>query len=313
MFQVKCLESNAKKISGLSSKFCLEPLPKGQGITIGNALRHTLLSAIPGVAIIGVRILNVNHEFSVISGVKEDVLMILLNLKLLKFKGNLEEQTIIRLNFQGPGIITAGDLELNQNLTLVDPQQYIATVTEPIILEMELLVDKGEGYALRLLESEKLLSSNSRGFLPLDSVFIPVTNVNFFVETLREQATYETERLILEITTDHTITPEDALTIAASKLGAIFNSIKLTDIGETIQPIEMTPIIETNAAFDKILIEELELSVRAYNCLKRANIHTLGELSKHSKENLLEFKNFGQKSADEVCDTLQKRFNLNLL
>jgi DNA-directed RNA polymerase subunit alpha len=309
MFQVKCLESNTKKISGLSSTFCLEPLSTGQGITIGNALRRMLLSCIPGIAIVGARILNVDHEFSVIPGVKEDVLMILLNLKVLKFKGQINQQTIIRLNFQGPGIVTANDLELTPNISLVDPQQYIATVNDSTILEMELLLDAGEGYKLRSSEN---LSNNSRGFLTLDSVFIPVKKVNFFVETLNDEASVNSERLILEVVTDHTVTPEEALTIAAKKLSTIFSLIKLTDINEVVASIEATPILNKKSNLENTLIEELELSVRAYNCLKRANIHTLGDLTKYSKNKLLEFKNFGQRSADEVCETLKERFDLTL-
>lgn len=312
MFQVKCLESNTNKISGLSTTFCLEPLSKGQGITVGNSLRRMLLSAIPGIAVVAVRILNVDHEFSIIPGVKEDVLMILLNLKVLKFKGKISQPTIVRLNFQGPGIITAQDLELGCDVALVDPQQYIATVTDTNILEMELLLDAGEGYNLKFSETDKLLSNNSRGFLPIDAVFNPVKKVNFFVETLKEEKSADTERLILEIVTDHTITPEEALTVAATKLSTIFSSIKVADIGEITPSIEAFPVIDKKATLENVLIEELELSVRAYNCLKRANIHTLGELTTYSKTRLLEFKNFGQRSADEVCETLQKRFNLTL-
>jgi DNA-directed RNA polymerase subunit alpha len=179
MFQVQCLESVQKNVTELSAKFCIDPLAKGEGITIGNALRRTLLSSTPGIAIVGVRISGVDHEFSVVPGVKEDALEILLNLKQIVIKGQIKDPVITRLNRQGPGLITAQDIQLPEQLEFVDPQQYIATITDFHNLEIEFLLEQGENYVL----GEKPLPSNQRGFLALDAVFAPVKIVNFFVET----------------------------------------------------------------------------------------------------------------------------------
>ena len=308
MFQVECLESAQKAATENVAKFCIEPLSKGQGITIGNALRRTLLSNIPGTAIVGTRISGVDHEFSVIPGVKEDALEILLNLKQLVFKGNLNELIITRLNIQGPCIVTAGDIDIPTDLELIDPQQYIATITDFRHLEMEFILEQGESYVL----SEKTASNNPRGFLAVDAVFTPIKKVNFFVETSSSKERLEKERLIIEIETNGSILPLEALNLAAERLSSLFKLINSADLTAEF-PTEVENIVQVSQTdVTGVLIEELELSVRAYNCLKRAQIHTLGELLKYSKENLLEFKNFGQKSANEVCENLHERFNLTL-
>jgi len=308
MFQVQCLKSEQKKPTEFSAKFCIEPLDKGQGITLGNALRRTLLSSIPGVAILGARISGVDHEFSIVPGVKEDALEILLNLKQVVFKGQLQEALITRLNIQGPGLITAQDIDLPPGLELVDKQQYIATITTAARLEMELLLEEGQNYTLR----DKTSSNNPRGFLAVDAVFAPVKKVNFFVEVSNGATPFEKERLILEIQTNGSLEPLAALNYGAETLKQMFSFGEASITKPEIMLIEENPLASPKADVNNILIEELELSVRAYNCLKRAHIHTIGELLKYSKHNLLEFKNFGQKSADEVCENLSERFNLAL-
>lgn len=308
MFQVQCLKSEQNKPTEFSAKFCLEPLDKGQGITLGNALRRTLLSSIPGVAILGARISGVDHEFSIVPGVKEDALEILLNLKQVVFKGQLQEPVIARINIQGPGLITAKDIDLPLGLELADKEQYIATITTSIRLEVELLLEQGQNYTLL----EKTSSNNPRGFLAVDAVFAPVKKVNFFVEVSNGATPFEKERLILEIQTNGSLEPLGALNYAAEKLKRMFSFGEASIIKPEIIINEENPPISPKADVNNILIEELELSVRAYNCLKRAHIHTIGELLKYSKHNLLEFKNFGQKSADEVCENLSERFNLAL-
>ena len=205
-----------------------------------------------------------------------------------------------RLIFRGPGIATANDIELPDNLSIVEPRQYIATVLDDVSLEMELLIEKGTGYSL----SEKIIKRVPNGFLALDAVFMPVRKVNFFVETAKSKLTSDMENLILEVSTDGSITPIEAVSLASSFLEEVFRSLKLE------KSIVQIPLVEDEQKqeFTSIMIEDLELSVRAYNCLKRSNVHTLKDLLQYSQEDLLELKNFGQKSASEVCASLESRF-----
>jgi DNA-directed RNA polymerase subunit alpha len=309
---VQCLESKRTKTGEQSSQISINPLFSGQGLTIGNALRRTLLSDIPGIAIIGVRISNVNHEFSSIPGVREDVIEILLNLKQTILKGKVSEAKIARLNFRGPGIITTDSIDIIPGLSFVEPAQYIATVYDAVTIDMEFLIETGCGYSLSDVAVKKIPS----GFLAVDAVFMPVRKVNFFVEKSKDISAGEVEKLIFDIETDGSLTPIDAIKIATNILKNIFTSLWAPDSNlERVSANTDMGIIGSNTQqndMDKVLIEELELSVRAYNCLKRANIHTLGELLTYSVSDLLEFKNFGQKSADEVSENLNKRFNLTL-
>ena len=304
MFEIHCLESKTEKATNLFSKICIDLLQKGQGITIGNALRRVMLSDLEGLSIIGVRIFGINHEFSTVDGIKEDVIDILLNLKQLVIKGEINEPSMARLIFRGPGIATANDIELPDNLSIVEPRQYIATVLDDVSLEMELLIEKGTGYSL----SEKIIKRVPNGFLALDAVFMPVRKVNFFVETAKSKLTSDMENLILEVFTDGSITPIEAVSLASSFLEEVFRSLKLE------KSIVQIPLVEDEQKqeFTSIMIEDLELSVRAYNCLKRSNVHTLKDLLQYSQEDLLELKNFGQKSASEVCASLESRFGQTL-
>ena len=308
MFQIQCLESKIETRISLYSKFSIGALEKGQGITIGNALRRVLLSNLQGIAITGVRIAGVNHEFSTITGVKEDIIEILLNLKQIILKGDIEEPIVARLLYKGCGIVTAKNIDLPDNISVVDERQYIATVTSDINLEMEFVIEKGEGYSM----SEKAVANIPPGFLAIDSVFMPVRKVNFFVETSRKSISSELESLILEIYTNGSIEPIVALSYASELLEKIFSTLRLTN--SPIRPSFTEKNIEKEEPqkFDHIMVEELELSVRAYNCLKRANVHTIEDLLKYSQEDLLEFKNFGQKSADEVIESLKTHFNKTL-
>lgn len=176
MFQIQCLNSKVENPTNILGKFCIEPLKKGQGVTIGNALRRVLLSDLPGLSIVGVHINNVSHEFSTIPGLKEDIIEVLLNLKQIIFKGDLIEPINARLVFQGPGVITAQNLELPDEITLVEPCQYIASLTGRTSLEMEVLIEPGYGY----LTSEQFINRLPQGFLAVDAVFMPVRKVNFF-------------------------------------------------------------------------------------------------------------------------------------
>jgi DNA-directed RNA polymerase subunit alpha len=222
MFQIQCLNSKVENPTNILGKFCIEPLKKGQGVTIGNALRRVLLSDLLGLSIVGVHINGVSHEFSTIPGLKEDVIEVLLNLKQIVFKGDLSEPVNIRLVFQGPGVITAQNLELPDEITLVEPCQYIGSLTGHTNLEMEVLIEPGYGY----LTSEQFINRLPQGFLAVDAVFMPVRKVNFFVETSRNSSFSVTESLILEIATDGSIEPVEAVSNASLILENIFASLK---------------------------------------------------------------------------------------
>jgi DNA-directed RNA polymerase subunit alpha len=309
MFQVQCLQSNTNNIKELYSKYSIGPFIKGQSTTVGNALRRILLSNLKGIAITGVRITGIDHEFSTIPNVKEDAVEILLNVKQIVLKGIVKDPVVARLFIKEPGIITASDIELPDNISLVDPQQYITSLTGKSNLEMEFLIAQGQNY----ITSGKLGSIIPESFLAVDAVFMPVTKVNFFVETSRNNSSSELESLVLEIWTNGSITPAQALSSSAEILENTFGIIKITEaLLPSLSNAEIPIQEDKGEHFETVFIEELELSVRAYNCLKRANIHTLSDLLQYSSEDLLEFKNFGQKSADEVCENLKKRFDIDL-
>lgn len=309
MFQIQCLKSTSNKATEFYSKYSIGPFLKGQSTTVGNALRRVLLSNLQGLAITGVRITGIDHEFSTIPNVKEDVVDILLNLKQIILKGDITEPTLARLSVKEAGIIVANDIVLPNGITFVDSRQYITSLTDKGNLEMEFLIAKGQNY----LTSEKLEYTIPERFLAIDAVFMPVTKVNFFVEPTKNSSSFDLESLILEIWTNGSIMPDEALSSSAEILENTFGLFKVTNIiSSTSQNIE-TPIQEDKYEhLETIFIEELELSVRAYNCLKRANVHTLSDLLQYSADDLLEFKNFGQKSADEVCENLKARFDLDL-
>jgi DNA-directed RNA polymerase subunit alpha len=309
MFQVQCLQSKVQTSTDHYSKYSIGPFIKGQSTTVGNTLRRVLLSNLQGLAIIGVRITGINHEFSTVPNVKEDVIDILLNLKQIILSGTITEPTLARLIVKNAGIVTASDIKLPSNITLVDPRQYIATLNTNGNLEMEFLIARGQNY----LSNSVVDSVVPAGFLGVDAIFMPVKKVNFFVETSRSTSSSELESLIFEIWTNGSITPAEALSSSAEILENTFRLLKIAETSTTVVISNEIPVQEEGGEhLDTVFIEELELSVRAYNCLKRANVHTLADLLQYSASDLLEFKNFGQKSADEVCDSLQKRFDMNL-
>lgn len=309
MFQVQCLQSTNNRATECYSKYSIGPFLKGQSNTIGNALRRVLLSNLQGLAITGVRITGIDHEFSTITNVKEDVVDILLNLKQIVLTGNITEPTLARLNVKEDGIVVAADIKLPNSITIVDPRQYIASLTDKGNLEMEFLIAKGQNY----FTNRKLDYTVPERFLAIDAVFMPVTKVNFFVETSKNNSSFELESLILEIWTNGSIQPDEALSSSAEILENTFRLLKVTNTFSPAAPtIELSVQEEKTEHLETVFIEELELSVRAYNCLKRANVHTLSDLLQYSADDLLEFKNFGQKSADEVCENLKARFGLDL-
>ncbi|MGK7933115.1 MAG: DNA-directed RNA polymerase subunit alpha [Microcystaceae cyanobacterium] len=304
-FQIECLESKTQKNRAEYSKFALDPLDRGQGITIGNALRRVLLSNLEGTAITAVRIAGVNHEFATIEGVREDVLEIMLNLKGIILKSYSETPQIGRLVATGPATVTSGQFDLPSEVEIVDPTQYIATLAEGAKLEMEIRIEKGQGYRIIDRSNE---DSASLDFLQIDAVFMPVTKVNYSVDDIQVEGSQAKDRLVLEIWTDGSLHPKEALSEAANIIVDSFSPLR--DLNE-LEATQSDYQDEVNPE-SQIPIEELQLSVRAYNCLKRAQINTVADLLDYSQEDLLEIKNFGQKSAEEVIEALQKSLGITL-
>ena len=301
-FQIECIESKTEGTRQYGC-FILDPLKPGQGITIGNSLRRTLLSDLKGTAIVAVRIAGVNHEFSTITGVREDVLEILLNLKEVAFKSYTNETQVGRLRVQGPAIVTAGLLDLPPDIEVVDRRQYIATICNNTIFEMEFRIEHGYGYQL----VNNYTREKSIDFLQIDAVFMPVKKFNYTVQEKRTDSRLVQEKLILDIWTNGSLSPQQAISEGSKILTNLFHP--LTNINfKAAQEAKSSQQDTVNQA----LIEELKLSVRAYNCLKRAQIHSISDLLDYSQEELLEIKNFGQKSAEEVIDALKSRLGINL-
>ena len=318
-FHIECVESKTQKNQHQYSKFVLEPLERGQGITIGNSLRRVLLSNLEGAAVTAIRIGGgmakdeskqehkfgfATHEFATIEGVREDVLEIILNMKEIVLKSYTNQPQIGRLIANGGGTVTAAQFSLPSEVEIIDPNQYIATLADGASLEIEFRIEKGKGY--RAVERGKE-DGSSLDFLQIDAVFMPVTKVNYSVEDARIDGSTIRERLIMEIWTNGSIKPEEALSQAAGIVVDLFNPLK--DL--TLEPIPPEYPDEEDPT-SQIPIEELQLSVRAYNCLKRAQINSVSDLLDYTQEDLLEIKNFGQKSADEVIEALQKRLGITL-
>ena len=302
-FDIECIESTIEGAREQYGRFILEPLKQGQGITVGNSLRRTLLSDLQGTSIVAVRIAGINHEFSTITGVREDVLEILLNLKEVVLKSYSQEPQIGRIRIQGPAIITSGLLELPPEVEVIDPKQYIATICNNTIFEMEFRVEQGYGYRL----VDKGIDDKSIDFLQIDAVFMPVKKFNYIVEEKHISSTTVQEKLYIDIWTNGSLSPQEAISQGACILTTLFHP--LTNIN--FQPAGKN-IIEEEEPVNTVLIEELQLSVRAYNCLKRAQIHSISDLLDYSQEELLEIKNFGLKSAEEVIEALQVKLGINL-
>jgi DNA-directed RNA polymerase subunit alpha len=302
-FQIECVESSTDKNRGQYSKFVLEPLERGQGTTVGNALRRVLLSNLEGCAVTAVRIQGVNHEFATIPGVREDVLEILLNMKEIVFKSYTSQPQIGRLDISGPTTVTAGDFSLSSEVQIVDPDQYVATLSPNAKLEMEFRLETGKGYRSVDRGHDE---ATALDFLQIDAVFMPVRKVNYSVEEIRADGDGERDRLLMEIWTNGSMTPEEALSRAAEILVDLFSPLK------DIQTLPAGEIGEDLGDEPQIPIEELQLSVRAYNCLKRAQINSVADLLGFTYEDLLEIKNFGQKSAEEVSEALQRHLGITL-
>ncbi len=286
-------------------KFICKPLEKGFGITIGNALRRVLLSSIPGAAIVSVKIDGVFHEFSTIPGVLEDVTEIILNLKQVRLKLYSESPCTVRIEKEGEGEVKAGDIITGGLVEVMNPNHHIATLTKDGRLRMEMVVKMGKGYvpAERNVEEEQPI-----GVIPIDAIFSPVKKVNFVVRNTRVGQITDYDKLILEVWTDGTITPEDAIAEGAKILREqldIFIKGKEDKREEEVE--QKAEGEEEDLSLNENLyksVDELELSVRALNCLKNANIFTIGELVQKSDSEMLKTKNFGRKSLNEIKTVL---------
>jgi DNA-directed RNA polymerase subunit alpha len=305
---IKCLKSEKIQSGTCHGQFLINSLRLGQGITIGNQLRRVLLGDLGGVAISAVRIAGVSHEFSTIPGVREDILEILLNLKGIVFKSKTQDTQFGRLKIQGPSVVTADLIQLPPNLEIVNPNQYIATISTSNILEIEFKFEYGIGYKL----ASQTFSDEADNYLQLDTIFMPVQKVDFKIKNVYDTANKITERLFIDIWTNGSISPNDALESAAQIIIDLFTLlINNKDTNESNQLETKTRLISMEP-YTNIAIEELQLSVRAYNCLKKAQINTVGDLLQYSPEKLKELKNFGRKSADEVFSTLKNKIGIIL-
>ena len=307
---IKCLKS--KKIESGSShgQFMINSLKPGQGLTIGNQLRRVLLGDLGSVAISAVRIAGVTHEFSTIPGVREDILEILLNLKGVVFKSKTKNLKFGRLKIQGPIVVTADLIQLPSDLEIVNPNHYIATISTSNILEIEFKFEYGTGYRL----ASRTFNEENENYLQLDTIFMPVQKVDFKIENVYDSANNVTEQVLIDIWTNGSISPKEALKSAAQIIIDLFMLLinnKETSKKNQLEPQTHSVSIDIEP-YTNIAIEELQLSVRAYNCLKKAQIDTVGDLLQYSPEKLQELKNFGRKSADEVFSTLKNKLGIIL-
>jgi DNA-directed RNA polymerase subunit alpha len=288
-------------LSPTRSKFSIEPLEPGFGYTVGNSLRRTLLSSIPGAAISSVRIDGVLHEFSTVPKVEEDVTDIILNLKELVVRSELEEPTTVYLKAKGPAEVTAGDIAPPAGVEILNPELHIATLGKGASLEMEMTVERGVGY--RMADKNKK-PRDPIGVIPVDSIFSPVRKVTYAVENTRVEQMTDRDRLVLDVETDGSVTPREAVASAGGTLLELVNLFaELADAASvTVGPAEDDEVPGDYA----ITIEELNLSVRSYNCLKREGINAVGDLVQKSESELMDIRNFGQKSIDEVKAKLEE-------
>ncbi len=301
MFIVARPQITENEINPTRSKFAIEPLEPGFGYTIGNSLRRTLLSSIPGTAISAVRIDGVLHEFSTIPKVTEDVTDIILNLKELVVRSELEEPTTVYLRAKGPAEVTAGDVAPPAGVEILNPELHIATLGKGASIEMEMTVERGVGY--RMADKNKK-PRDPIGVIPVDSIFSPVRKVSYAVENTRVEQMTDRDRLILDVETDGSITPREAVASAGGTLLELVNLF--AELAEAAS-VTVGPADDEEVPGDyAITIEELNLSVRSYNCLKREGINAVGDLVLKSESELMDIRNFGQKSIDEVKAKLEE-------
>jgi DNA-directed RNA polymerase subunit alpha len=293
-----------EELSDFRSRFVLEPLEPGFGYTLGNSLRRTLLSSIPGAAVTSIKIDGVQHEFSTIEGVKEDVTEIILNIKSLVVSIDGDDIATAYVHKMGPGLVTAADIQLPAGVEVHNPDLIIASLDERGQVEMELTIERGRGYVTAQVPPRD--AGVEIGRIPVDSIYSPVLKVTYKVEATRVEQRTDYDKLILDVTTKPSIYPRDAVASAGNTLVDLFGLARA--LNESSEGLELGPSPEEeedNALYGKS-IDELNLSVRSHNCLKREGIQTVGELVTRSEADLLDIRNFGSKSIDEVKDKLRE-------
>ena len=297
---IECIFSNEDPNYG---KFVVEPLERGYGTTLGNSLRRILLSSLPGVAVTSVKIDGILHEFSTIPGVKEDVTEIILNLKKLAIKLNGENTKRVLINAIGPKEVTAADILGDSDVEIFNPELHIATLEENATLIMEINMARGRGYVPAEMNKDE---NTPISVIPTDSIYTPVRKVNFKVENTRVGQVTDYDKLILEIWTDGSITPSEGVSIGSKIMQEHLNLfVELTDSAEGMEIMVEKEENQKEKALE-MTIEELELSVRSFNCLKRAAINTVEELTHKSEEDMMKVRNLGKKSLDEVKHKLEE-------
>ena len=285
-------------------KFELEPLERGFGTTLGNALRRIMLSSMPGSAIVAVKIEGVMHEFQTIDGIVEDVTTIVLNLKNVVLKNNSQELKKLKLFSDKEGVVTAGDIETDSDVEIINKDQVIATIAKGGKLNMEILVANGRGY-VPSNENKKYLENQSLGFIAIDDIYSPIERVSYEVESARIGQDANYDKLIMEISTKGSIKPEEAMALAARIMIEHLNII--TDLNEIADVTGIMNAKQEDTKLKKLetSIDDLDFSVRAYNCLKRAGVNTLGDLTAKSELEMMKVRNLGKKSLKEVIDKVK--------
>ena len=285
-------------------KFELEPLERGFGTTLGNALRRVMLSSMPGSSIVAVKIAGVMHEFQTMDGIVEDVTTIVLNLKNIAIKKNVEEEVILKLYADKEGVVTAGDIEENSDVEIINKDQVIATIAKGGKLDMELIVASGRGY-VPSTENKKYIEYQKLGFIPIDALYSPIERVSYEVDNARVGQDASYDKLIMEVFTNGSIRPEEAMALAAKIMIEHLNIV--TNLSEIA---DITGIMNAKQEDSKIKkletsIDDLDFSVRAYNCLKRAGVNTLGDLTAKSEVEMMKIRNLGKKSLKEVIEKIK--------
>ena len=296
--QIECIETPSDVAYG---KYVVEPLERGYGTTLGNSLRRILLSSLPGTAVTSIKIAGVQHEFSTIPGVKEDVTEIVLNIKSIIAKLHCEETKTVHIEASGECVVTAGDIKADADVEILNPDLHIATLGADATLSMELTLSHGRGYvpADRNKPAQTII-----GLIPVDSIYTPVRKVNYTVENTRVGDATDYDKLTLEVWTDGTIDARDAVSLGARILCDHF--ALFTDLSETMGS-RSTVVEKAETQRDKVMemtIDDMDLSVRSYNCLKRANINTVEDLISKTEEEMMKVRNLGRKSLEEVINKL---------
>lgn len=304
------IEAQDLASNGTYGKFVVEPLERGYGTTLGNSLRRVLLSSLPGVAVTSVKIDGILHEFSTIEGVKEDVTEIILNIKGLTARINGDGPKVVYVEAEGPGEVTAGSVKCDSEVEILEPDMHIATLGDGAKLYMEITLDKGRGYVPA--ERNKQQMQPVIGLIPVDSIYTPVQKVNYTVENTRVGQITDYDKLTLEVWTDGTISAKEAVSLSAKILTRQLNHF--VDLSEEVSNTEIMDTQEDTGK-EKVLemtIEELDLSVRAFNCLKRAGVNTVADLINKSQDEMMKVRNLGKKSLEEVLAKLDSLgFSLN--